>query len=77
MRYGIVSRTGPTGEQGPDGQPEHPADLYLHKIVQTTVPLPALSRFDTETYLVLLQLGGATRCRPSRAVHRTLRGLAP
>ena len=47
---------GPTNEQGPDGQPEHPADLYLHKIVQTTVPLPALSRFDTETYIVLLQL---------------------
>jgi hypothetical protein len=47
---------GPTNEQGPDGQPEHPADLYLHKIVQTTVPLPALSRFDTETYVVLLQL---------------------
>lgn len=48
---------GTTGEQGPDGQPERPADLYLHKIVQTTVPLPALSRFDTETYIVLLQLG--------------------
>src|ERR1700735_467733 len=47
---------GPTNERGPDGQPEHPADLYLHKIVQTTVPLPALSRFDTETYIVLLQL---------------------
>ncbi|HUY45820.1 MAG TPA: P-loop NTPase fold protein [Streptosporangiaceae bacterium] len=46
----------PTSEQGPDGQPEHPAALYLHKIVQTTVPLPALSRFDTETYIVLLQL---------------------
>lgn len=47
---------GPTNEQAPDGQPEHPADLYLHKIVQTTVPLPALSRFDTEAYIVLLQL---------------------
>jgi hypothetical protein len=47
---------GPTNEQGPDGKPEHPADLYLHKIVHTTVPLPALSRFDTETYIVLLQL---------------------
>jgi hypothetical protein len=46
----------PIDEQAPDGQPEHPADLYLHKIVQTTVPLPALSRFDTETYIVLLQL---------------------
>ncbi len=47
---------GPTNERGPDGQPEHPADLYLHKIVQTTVPIPALSRFDTETYMLLLQL---------------------
>lgn len=45
-----------TNEEGPDGQPEHPADLYLHKIVQTTVPLPALSRFDTEAFIVLLQL---------------------
>jgi KAP family P-loop domain len=36
--------------------PEEAASLYLHKIVQTTVPLPALSRFDTEAYLVLLQL---------------------
>ena len=36
--------------------PEEPASLYLHKIVQTTVPIPALSRFDTEAYLVLLQL---------------------
>lgn len=35
---------------------EEPAKLYLHKIVQTTVPLPALSRFDTEAYLLLLQV---------------------
>jgi hypothetical protein len=58
---------GPTNEQGPDGKLEHPADLYLHKIVQTTVPLPALSRFDTETYIVLLQLRarlGATQVAP-------------
>jgi len=48
--------SGPTNEQGPNGKLEHPADLYLHKIVQTIVPLPALSRFDTETYIVLLQL---------------------
>ena len=34
---------------------EDPARLYLHKIVQTTVPLPTLSRFDTEAYLLLLQ----------------------
>ncbi|MGO9296494.1 MAG: P-loop NTPase fold protein [Streptosporangiaceae bacterium] len=67
---------GTTGEQGPDGQPEHPADLYLHKIVQTTVPLPALSRFDTETYIVLLQLGArldADRLAPYIARCATLR----
>lgn len=33
---------------------ESPAKLYLHKIVQTTVPLPGLSRFDTQAYLLLL-----------------------
>lgn len=41
-----------------DEAPEEPASLYLHKIVQTTVPIPALSRFDTEAYLVLLQILG-------------------
>jgi hypothetical protein len=35
---------------------EEPAQLYLHKIVQTTVPIPSLSRFDTEAFLVLLLL---------------------
>ena len=35
---------------------EEPAKLYLHKIVQTTIPLPALSRFDTEAYLLLLHV---------------------
>ena len=35
---------------------EEPARLYLHKIVQTTLRLPALSRFDTEAYLLLLLL---------------------
>jgi hypothetical protein len=45
------------GEQsGNDQYAEEPASLYLHKIVQTTVPLPTLSRFDTEAFLVLLQL---------------------
>lgn len=40
-----------------DGQPaEDPASLYLHKIVQTTVPVPALSRFDTQAYVLLLLL---------------------
>jgi len=35
---------------------EEPARLYLHKIVQTTLTLPALSRFDTEAFLLLLLL---------------------
>lgn len=38
----------------PKSEDEDPAKLYLHKIVQTTIPLPALSRFDTEAYLFLL-----------------------
>lgn len=42
-------KTQPLEQEGED-----PAKLYLHKIVQTTVPLPALSRFDTEAYLFLL-----------------------
>jgi hypothetical protein len=33
---------------------EDVASLYLHKIVQTTVPIPALSHFDTRAYLFLL-----------------------
>ncbi|MFH8252884.1 P-loop NTPase fold protein [Microbacterium sp. B2969] len=36
-----------------DGR-ESVASLYLHKIVQTTVPVPALSSFDTRAYLFLL-----------------------
>ncbi|ETB46885.1 NTPase [Mycobacterium avium 10-5560] len=40
----------------PSDPEEEPARLYLHKIVQTTLKLPALSRFDTEAYLLLLQL---------------------
>lgn len=39
-----------------DGLDEEPAKLYLHKIVQTTVPVPTLSRFDTEAYIFLLQM---------------------
>ncbi|WP_435300292.1 KAP family P-loop NTPase fold protein [Timonella sp. A28] len=35
-------------------QGESVASLYLHKIVQTTVPVPALSSFDTRSYLFLL-----------------------
>lgn len=37
---------------------QDPAVLYLHKIVQTTIPVPALSQFDTQAYLLLLQLQG-------------------
>jgi hypothetical protein len=68
------------------GSPEEPAKLYLHKIVQTTVPLPSLSRFDTEAYLVLLQLlaqlGTAElrpyvdRCRELRRASGSLDDLA-
>jgi hypothetical protein len=39
-----------------DADQQDPATLYLHKIVQTTIPLPALSHFDTQAYLLLLQL---------------------
>lgn len=43
------------GASGPEEEGlETPAQLYLHKIVQTTVPLPALSLFDTNAYLFLL-----------------------
>ena len=41
---------------GSGGDAEELARLYLHKIVQTTLRLPALSRFDTEAYLLLLLL---------------------
>lgn len=43
----------PSGAQAGE---ETPAQLYLHKIVQTSVPVPALSDFDAEAYLVLLQI---------------------
>jgi hypothetical protein len=46
--------TGAPAEKGDAG--EQPATLYLHKIVQTTIPLPTLSRFDTQAFLLLLQL---------------------
>jgi hypothetical protein len=49
-----------------DQEGEAPAKLYLHKIVQTTFPIPALSRFDTQAFILLLQLqqnldGGAVQ----------------
>lgn len=47
---------GSPAEQSTPKMEEEPARLYLHKIVHTTVPLPALSRFDTEAYLLLLQV---------------------
>lgn len=40
--------------QAERGRGESPAELYLHKIVQTTIPIPALSQFDTQAYLFLL-----------------------
>lgn len=46
---------------------EEPANLYLHKIVQTTLRLPALSRYDTEAYLLLLQLQRRMKNQPSKA----------
>lgn len=53
---------------GPDAlPPEEPSKLYLHKIVQTTVPLPALGAFDTEAYLLLLQLQNRTAPQLSAA----------
>lgn len=52
-RYGNSANS----DQRPPGElEEEPAKLYLHKIVHTTVPLPSLSRFDTEAYLLLLQV---------------------
>ncbi len=45
---------------------EPPSKLYLHKIVQTTVPLPALGAFDTEAYLLLLQAQNRTTNQFSR-----------
>jgi hypothetical protein len=45
-----------TAGQDAGGGAEEPAKLYLHKIVQTTIPLPTLSRFDTQAFLLLLQL---------------------
>jgi hypothetical protein len=53
--------------KGEPGDPEEePARLYLHKIVQTTLKLPALSRFDTEAYLLLLQLQSRPEAELSR-----------
>ncbi|TNC23731.1 KAP family P-loop NTPase fold protein [Amycolatopsis alkalitolerans] len=48
----IQKRLGTPGVATSEG--ETPAQLYLHKIVQTTIPLPGLSWFDTQAYLFLL-----------------------
>ena len=57
-RFAQTDRPAPSDvrRQGTEESSEEPAQLYLHKIVQTTVPIPSLSRFDTEAYLILLQL---------------------
>ena len=49
-------KPGSPAERSAPEMEEEPARLYLHKIVHTTVPLPTLSRFDTEAYLLLLQV---------------------
>lgn len=53
-----------SGQAGRSSASESPARLYLHKMVQTTVPIPGLSRFDTEAYLFLLQL--LNDCEPEQ-----------
>ena len=64
-----------------DQDRQDPATLYLHKIVQTTIPLPALSYFDTQAYLLLqLQTNAAPdplaalieRCAEVRREGRTV-----
>ncbi|OZE11015.1 hypothetical protein CH249_07005 [Rhodococcus sp. 05-2255-3B1] len=55
----IATRFPQNAETTPDGE-EDPSKLYLHKIVQTSVPVPALSDFDTEAYLIMLQVQAQT-----------------
>ena len=57
---------------GSAGKTEAPARLYLHKIVQTTLRLPALSRFDTEAYLLLLLLQRRTEADMDEAHFKQL-----
>ena len=56
----IRTRFKSTGAADDEDDRQDPATLYLHKIVQTTIPLPALSHFDTQAYLLLLQLQAET-----------------
>lgn len=60
--------TGRPEEQDDDHQ--DPATLYLHKIVQTTIPLPALSHFDTQSYLLLLQLQATAKPQVAEVITR-------
>ncbi|MFI0941357.1 P-loop NTPase fold protein [Streptomyces sp. NPDC021020] len=61
----IRTRFASTGAAEPGTEDrQDPATLYLHKIVQTTVPLPALSHFDTQAYLLLLQLHASAGTTP-------------
>lgn len=46
----------PTPRLPGGGEAESPSRLYLHKIVQTSVPVPAMSDFDTHVFLTLLQI---------------------
>ncbi|GAB3474275.1 KAP family P-loop NTPase fold protein [Amycolatopsis cihanbeyliensis] len=58
----IRTRFKATGRPDESDDEQHdPATLYLHKIVQTTIPLPALSHFDTQAYLLLLQMQAAAK----------------
>jgi hypothetical protein len=54
-RFKVTGRP-EAGDDVAQETPQDPATLYLHKIVQTTIPLPALSHFDTQSYLLLLLL---------------------
>lgn len=53
-----------------DDDHQDPATLYLHKIVQTTIPLPALSLFDTQAYLLLLQLQATAKPQVAEVITR-------
>ncbi len=78
----IRTRFTSTGRaEADDDDHQDPATLYLHKIVQTTIPLPALSHFDTQAYLLLLQLQASgqpevaaviARCAQVRAAGGTI-----
>ena len=55
----IRTRFAATGKSDTEAEDvEEPARLYLHKIVQTVIPVPALSRYDTQTFLLLLLSSG-------------------